>query len=181
MSYAFIIGLITIFISGFAIVWSIVMPTKRIWPLEHLTPLKFILIWTVTFLAYGSMVIVCILDWNSFNAPAFLRYGTGLPLLFIGHIIVWLGVKDLGIKATSGAPRGLKTDGIYARSRNPQYTADIVSLVGWAVLCSSLWALPLIAGIALVFAITPFAEEIWLREKYRGVYTRYCEKVRRYI
>ena len=61
--------------------------------------------------------------------------------------------------ATSGEASGLKTDGLYSWSRNPQYVADILILIGWGILAASLWSLPVLAIGLAVLLVAPFAEQ----------------------
>ena len=83
--------------------------------------------------------------------------------------------------ATSGEATGLKTDGLYSWSRNPQYMADVIILIGWGVLTASLWALPVLSIGLAVLLVAPFAEEPWLQEKYGAPYREYKFNVRRYL
>jgi len=63
----------------------------------------------------------------------------------------------------------------------PQYVADMIILVGWAMLSASGWAVS-VAGIGVVvLASAPFAEEPWLAENYGGQFHEYKARVRRYI
>ena len=166
---------------GFAVIWSIVFPARRLWPSGQITILKTLYIWLPFILLFVSVFGLGILDWNSFGWPKTLRWGLGLPLILIGHIVVYSGVFKIGTQATSGAATGLKTDGLYIYSRNPQYVADMAIFCGWIILSSSLLALPLaVAGIALLL-LAPFSEEPWLREVYGKTYEDYCQKVRRYL
>lgn len=163
------------------LMWSIFAPQKRLWPLPKLTPLIFMLIWLPAYLAFGSVIVLSVMDWNHFGWPAALRWGLGLPLIIIGHFAVWRGVKILGLAATSGAPGALKTKGLYRYSRNPQYTADIAMLLGWSILSASLWPVPLVLALIAALLLAPLAEEPWLREIYGAEYEVYCQKVRRFL
>lgn len=181
MVIIFIIGAVSTLLGGIAILWSIFVPHKRVWPLTRLTPIKFIVIWGTTCLAFGACIALGVFDWNSLGLPVKLRFGIGIPLILIGHTVVYIGVRAIGLKATSGAHGTLRTDGIYRHSRNPQYLADISSLVGWGILCASFWALPLVLGIIIVFAITPLSEEPWLREHYGQQYDHYLKTTPRFF
>ena len=181
MVIIFSIGAVCILLGGLAIVWSIFKPDKRLWPFSRLTPFKFIIIWGVTCLAFGACIALGVLDWNSLGWPKSVRFGIGIPLITTGHIVVYLGVKTIGLAATSGAKMQLRTDGIYRTSRNPQYLADMSSLIGWGILSASIWAVPLAFGIIIVFALTPFSEEPWLREIYGQAYEDYCKTTPRFF
>jgi len=174
-------GWISIFCLGLAVVWSILVPKCRLWPSGNITAIKVLYIWGPTILYALSIFVLALGDWNHFGWAGSLRWGLGLPLLVIGHIIVYGGVFKIGYKATSGAATGLKINGIYAYSRNPQYTADIIILLGIIVFSASLVVLPLALAGIFVLILAPFSEEPWLREVYGKPYTDYCKRVRRFL
>lgn len=161
--------------------WSIARPDQRTWPPQHATTGIKLRVWTITTAIFAAAFLLGVMDWNSFVWPASLRWSIGLPLIILGNIAVWWGVNKIGYAATSGEASGLKTDGLYARSRNPQYVADIAILIGWGILAASLWALPVLTLGFVVLAIAPFAEEPWLEERYGAAYREYRSKVRRYL
>ena len=181
MIYLLVAGPLCAGFGAIAIIWSIFKPQKRVWPLTQITPLKLILVWAPTFLGFGAAISLGVLDWNSLGLPAQLRWSIGAPLIGLGHIVVWRGVKTIGLAATSGAKARLKTNGLYKYTRNPQYLADISSLIGWGLLSSSVWALPVITALVIVFALTPFAEEPWLAQTYGARYEDYCAATRRFF
>lgn len=163
------------------IVWSILRPEQRTWPPQTATAGIKLRVWTITTTIFAAAFLLGLMDWNNFDWPASLRWGIGLPFVILGNIAVWWGVNKIGYAATSGAATGLKTDGLYALSRNPQYVADITILIGWGILAASQWALPVLAMGFAVLVIAPFAEEPWLEERYGTSYREYRGKVRRYF
>lgn len=163
------------------VLWSIAQPDQRTWPPKTATTGIKLRVWIITTMIFVAAFMLGVMDWNRFDWPVSFRWGVGLPLIVLGNIAVWWGVNNIGYAATSGEASGLKTDGLYAWSRNPQYVADIVILISWAILAASLWALPvLVLGIS-VLTIAPFAEESWLEERYGSSYRGYRSKVRRYF
>lgn len=163
------------------LLWSIMVPQRRTWPVGDITLLKAVLTWLPTILLFVSIFILGVLDWNHFLWPSLLRWVIGGVLILVGRIVVYAGVFKIGVRATSGAVTSVKTNGLYAYSRNPQYMADIAIFVGWIILSASLLALPLaLAGIA-VLVLAPFSEEPWLREVYGKPYVDYCKQVRRFL
>ena len=163
------------------LLWSIARPDQRTWPPQHAKTGIKLRVWTITTAIFAAAFLLGVMDWNSFGWPASLRWGVGLPLVILGNIAVWWGVNKIGYAATSGEASGLKTDGLYAWSRNPQYVADITILIGWGILAASVWALPVLAFGFAVLLIAPFAEEPWLEERYGTSYREYRSKVRRYF
>ena len=163
------------------LLWSIIYPKRRVWPPVEATAGIKIRVWLMTTLIFAAAFVLGLMDWNRFDLPAFIRLGIGLPLVIIGNYFVWRGVHKIGMAATSGEATGLKTDGLYGWSRNPQYMADVIILIGWGVLTASLWALPVLSIGLAVLLVAPFAEEPWLQEKYGAPYQEYKLNVRRYL
>jgi len=163
------------------LVWSVVQPKRRIWPPDNATTAIKFRVWFMTILIFMAAFFLGVLDWNRLDWPASVRWGIGLPLIIIGNIVVWRGVHKIGMGATSGEATGLKTDGLYNWSRNPQYMADITILFGWGILAASLWAIPVLILGLVVLLLAPLAEEPWLQDKYGTVYQDYKKTVRRYL
>lgn len=163
------------------LLWSIARPEQRVWPPDHATAAIKFRVWFITVLIFAAAFLLGLLDWNRLDWPASIRWSIGLPLILVGNIVVWRGVHKIGMAATSGEASGLKTDGLYGWSRNPQYLADMTILIGWGILAASLWTLPILAIGCAVLLIAPFAEEPWLEESYGELYRTYKSTVRRYI
>ncbi len=160
---------------------SIRHPARRLWPPKNADDWTAAIGWLLTVIVFSGAFLLGALDWNRFGWPVVIRWPVGLGLVLIGNLIVWRGVFKLGLKATSGAKDQLATDGLYRYSRNPQYMADIAILVGWLILSTSLWAVPVI-GLGLVTLImAPFAEEPWLEETYGEAYRRYRARTPRFL
>jgi protein-S-isoprenylcysteine O-methyltransferase Ste14 len=163
------------------VLWSIVQPERRLWPPDNATTATKLRVWLVTILIFTAAFFLGVLDWNRFDWLASVRWAIGLPLIIIGNLVVWRGVHEIGMAATSGEATRLKTDGLYKWSRNPQYVADIIILIGWCILAASAWTLPVLAVGLAVLLIAPFAEEPWLEQNYGQSYRDYKSKVRRYL
>ncbi len=161
--------------------WSIAFPERRIWPPKEATATIKLRVWLATISIFAATLVLGIANWNSFDWPMFVRWSIGPTLMVAGNVVVWMGVRKIGLGATSGEVAELKTDGLYRYSRNPQYVADMAILVGWAVLSASGWAVFIAAVGVFVLAAAPFAEEPWLEEAYGAEYRTYKSMVRRYI
>lgn len=164
-----------------AILWSIANPSKRLWPPQEYTAITPLVIWLPTFSIFGCLIGLGLLGWGETPIPNSLRYGLGIPLIVFGNLAVWYEVGQFGVDQTGGAIGTLRTQGLYRFSRNPQYVADIAMIIGWVVLSASLLALPVAVLGALVLAISPFAEEPWMREIYGEEYAAYQKMVRRFF
>lgn len=181
MRILWLTGIGAAFLLLVALIWSIIFPTRRLWPPDKSSTTKKIVVWLHTLLIFGCAIFLGIADWNSLEWPSIFRWGFGLPLIVTGNVIVWVGVAQLGMEATSGEATELQVDGLYRYSRNPQYVADVAILLGWLILSASEWAFPVaLLGIATLI-VAPFAEERWLVDVYGTEYAAYRTKVRRYL
>ena len=164
-----------------AILWSVARPDRRIWPPQEYGPLTPYLVWVPTFSLFGIIIVLGILGWGDLKFPEWCRYGIGIPLIIAGNLAVWYEVPQFGMAQTSGARGRLRTSGLYRFSRNPQYVADTVMLVGWMLLSASPWVT--VVGSAAIVALlaAPFAEETWLSERYGRDFEDYAVKVRRFL
>lgn len=181
MTYILAIGLACCAGLAAMLVWSIQYPERSLWPPEKITIANQIGVWGPTLAIFGSSLFLGIADWNSMQLDATARWLLGLPIILLSNIVVWSGVFQIGIAATSGAEDELKVGGLYAWSRNPQYVADMFMLIGWIILSASLWALPVVLGGIIALALAPFAEEPWLENVYGARYRKYRVNVRRYL
>ena len=164
-----------------AIVWSILIPSLRVWPPVRSTTLHKTVVWALTLVYFTAVLCLGIADWNAIGWHAGLRWGLGVPLILAGNFVVWRGARELGWKATSGEATRLRTEGLYRLSRNPQYVADIAILLGWSLLSGSVWLMPLATCGILALFLAPFAEEPWLKENYGTDYVAYKARVARYL
>lgn len=164
-----------------ALIWSIALPERRVWPPKKATAGIKIRVWFATIAIFAAAFVLGVADWNSLEWPAPIRWGIGLTLIIVGNIVVWRGVLKIGFDATSGEVDTLKTDGLYAWSRNPQYVADMAIILGWAILSASIWSFSFAVLGIVVLGIAPLAEEPWLKETYGQQYQDYRRRVRRYL
>ncbi len=164
-----------------AILWSIARPSERLWPPIRYTPLTPILIWVPTFVLFGVLIALGLLGWGELALPRWLRFGIGIPLIVIGNIAVWSAVAGFGIHKTGGAVGTLHTGGLYRYSRNPQYVADTVMILGWMALTAAPLAILVGFSAIIVLAAAPFSEEPWLRSQYGSNFDQYVTQVRRFL
>lgn len=133
--------------------------------------------------ALASFVLAWI-DCGGLYQPGPLSLIAGGGVLALGAFVIYLGRRAYGDQARV---YGLKEDtlieqGIYRRSRNPQYFGYGLMFLGAALAGGS--------GLALVFALA-FAgfihlyirhvEEPHLSRIFGGAYTEYCKRVGRYF
>jgi len=159
---------------------SLRFPKHRIWPPPRKKSLQFWFTWILGILALFGIIILGILDWNSFIFNHWTHVPVGLILIAIGNGIALWGVKTLGVYTTIGLDGEFVTAGPYQYSRNPEYVGDIIAIFGLMLFSNSF--LVLIAGTVgmIWYIIAPFSEEPVLKKRFKQ-YNHYCKKVRRFI
>ena len=121
----------------------------------------------------------------SFTVPLVLRY-LGLALAFVGFLLGIGAFMEFRRARTTVDPHGttkhLVTSGIYRFTRNPIYLGFLSMVIG----------LPLISGLIWGLVLAPFymmtmsrlvieREEAYLERKFKGEYTDYTSRVRRWL
>ncbi len=177
----FFILIVTGVIYNISLIISIIYPNYRIWPPPSKSSWQFYFIWILTIVLYIGFILLGIFDWDSFIFSHFSRFIIGGLLVAGGLLIFIWGIRILKIHSTLGLKGELITSGPYKYSRNPQYVGNIAFILGFVFIFNSLLAF--IAGLLgiILFIITPFAEEPWLKEQFGINYEEYCKKVRRFI
>ncbi|MGX9353732.1 methyltransferase family protein [Roseobacteraceae bacterium S113] len=125
-------------------------------------------------------------------ASAGLTFPGGLPdflagvLIGAGGILVGLAVLEFRRARTTiiphNMPSHLITSGVFSRTRNPIYLADMLFLVGFILYWDAVLSLPL---VPVLFWILErrfiFPEEIRMRMGFQETYPAYEARVRRWI
>ena len=130
---------------------------------------------------------VCILglaalQWDTWLLPRPASLVVGGLLSVTGAAIFLRASRAMDAAETTGrAATELYTEGLYARTRNPQYLGMIVGLAGFALLVDARSVAVLAALHVCWLVLLPFAEEPWLREQFGEQYDRYCERVPRFV
>jgi len=84
------------------VLFSIILPDKRIWPPPHRHSWKFLLTWLIFFGAVALTIVLTIFTWNTWWIPFKIRYFVGLPIALIGGLFAFWGIAVLGLNNTSG-------------------------------------------------------------------------------
>lgn len=163
------------------LLWSVLYPTRRVWPPTSFNMKTPTIAWLLTVVIFASAITLGVLGWGSLELPMWVQWGLGLPLVIAGNVVVWWGVHHIGMDATSGTEAELVTSGLYSISRNPQYVADICILIGIDLLSTALWVWPVIAVGVVALILAPFAEEPWLQDKYGAAFNAYRVSTRRFL
>jgi len=137
-SFVFAAGLTSGVTLDLLLLRTLLAPPFRIWPTPEPGSWQSLTFWG---LFRGGMVLTFVtaaLDWNSTPLLDWTRFIPGLPLGLIGLFITVCGYFNLGFGNTYCGADGLVTGGLYRFSRNPQYTASIVGLVGLSIGANSI-------------------------------------------
>jgi protein-S-isoprenylcysteine O-methyltransferase Ste14 len=153
----------------------------RFWPPPSAHSWQFFSAWMAASLVVVGFFFIGLLDFNSGFLAAWIRFPAGLVLHIIGTVLGFWALITFDLQATIGLGNKLITWGPYRYSRNPQYIADILHILGFMVLTNS-WRAWIIGTLGLVLnLIAPLTEESWLEEKFGEAYMKYKEQVPRFI
>lgn len=130
--------------------------------------------------------------WQSARYPMGLGFGGGWAdfagglLVGGGLVLVALALAEFRRHKTTAIPHReaerLIKSGIFRRSRNPIYLADVLILAGLILRWDAVLSLPLVPVLLWVLEnrfVIP--EEDRLRRKFRAEFARYCQKTRRWV
>lgn len=177
----FVTDLIAHYLLLIGIVWSIAYPNKRIWPPPKKGTWQHTITWILFYLAFALNGVLIFMDWNSWLFTSNARLFLGIPIAIVGSLLVSWGIFTLGSKNTSGIKAGFKTGGPYRFTRNPQYLGDMLLFIGIILISNSLYLLVTNMLLILVFAMTPWAEEVWLEKMYGDEYKQYKNTTPRFL
>ena len=160
---------------------TLLAPPFRIWPTPEPGSWQSLTFWG---LFRGGMVatfIVAALDWNATPLLDWTRFIVALPLGLTGLFITVCGYFNLGLGNTYCGADGLVTGGLYRFSRNPQYTASIIGLIGLSIGANSILTIILSCVMTCMYVLMALVEEDWLKQHYGAPYRDYCRQTARFL
>lgn len=125
--------------------------------------------------------VLALLDWESLGTGSLVLRLLGAFAFAAGGAFALWGYLGLGPTASQGQYEGLVASGAYRWSRNPQYVGTILCMLGLATTCSSQLTFVVWGLWTAWFALAPFAEEPWMRERLGPAFDRYRQEVPRYF
>jgi protein-S-isoprenylcysteine O-methyltransferase Ste14 len=156
-------------------------PGFRFWPPPSPRSWQFFTAWILASLVFVGFLFVGLLDFNSGCLHTWFRFPIGLLMHLVGGILGFWAYAAFGLRATLGLGEELVTKGPYQYSRNPQYVADMLHILGFMVLTNS-WMIWIIGTLGIILnLLAPFTEEPWLEEKFGGSYLAYKDSVPRFL
>src|SRR6476469_1314942 len=75
----------------------------------------------------------------------------------------------------------LVTGGLYRFSRNPQYTASIIGLIGLSIGANSILTIIMSVVMSGAYVMMALVEEDWLKQLYGAPYRDYCRETSRFL
>jgi protein-S-isoprenylcysteine O-methyltransferase Ste14 len=153
----------------------------RIWPTPEPGSRQSLTFWGLFRGAWFATVVVAALDWNATPLLDWTRYIVALPLGLAGLFITVGGYFNLGLGNTYCGADGLVTGGLYRFSRNPQYSASIVGLIGLSLGANSILAIAMSAMMVGAYVMMALVEEDWLKQIYGAPYRDYCRETARFL
>ncbi len=181
VTYILVATLVAQALLGSSLIATLLMPGFRVWPPPRRRSWQYGFTWGLTFISFAGILVLGILDWDSFSFDHWLRFPIGIALIAFSLYLVLWAIRTLGAHASQGLGGGLIREGPYQWTRNPQYVADIMMLAGFAVLSNSVLALVTGSIGAAWFVLAPFTEEPWLRDQFGEEYEQYMNHVPRFV
>jgi protein-S-isoprenylcysteine O-methyltransferase Ste14 len=156
-------------------------PGFRFWPPPSAHSWQFFAAWILASLVSVGFFFTGLLDFNSGPLAVWRSAWAGLAVHIIGGMLGSWAFGAFGLRAVIGLGDELVTGGPYRFSRNPQYIADSLHILGFVLITNS-WMAALIGLLGIVLnLLAPFTEEPWLEEKFGVAYRDYQARVPRFF
>ena len=139
---------------------SYVRDDFQFWPPPVNKPWQYSAFWVLFRLLVASLSALCFLDykgaigvdseprWTDFVSWSLFVLGFGAAF----YLTNFLGWRT----AYSVAPEGLRTDGVFAYSRNPIYVVSIIGMIGFGVAIASWFVAVLLLLWCLFYLLAPW-------------------------
>ncbi len=160
---------------------TLLFPPFRIWPTPEPGSWQSLSFWGLFRGVWVLTFLTAALDWDSTQLLDWTRFIPALPLGLGGLFVTVCGYFNLGLGNTYCGAHGLVTGGLYRFSRNPQYTASIIGLIGLSIGANSILTIALSAVIIGAYVLMALVEEEWLKERYGAPYRDYCRQTARFL
>jgi protein-S-isoprenylcysteine O-methyltransferase Ste14 len=177
----FACGLAAGLILNLLLLRTLFAPPFRIWPTPEPGSWQSLTFWGLFRGGMMATFVVAVLDWNSTPLLDWTRFIVGVPLGLTGLFITVCGYFNLGLGNTYCGEDGLVTGGLYRFSRNPQYAASIVGLIGLSIGANSLLTIVMSVVMIGAYVLMALVEEEWLKQRYGAPYRDYVGQTARFL
>jgi protein-S-isoprenylcysteine O-methyltransferase Ste14 len=160
---------------------TLLVPGFRIWPTPAPGSWQSLTFWGLFRGGMMATFVIAILDWNATPLLDWTRLIVAVPIGVTGLAITVCGYFNLGLGNTYCGADGLVTGGLYRISRNPQYTASIMGLIGLSIGANSMLTIVLSAIMIGAYVLMALVEEDWLKQLYGTRYRDYCRQTARFL
>lgn len=160
---------------------TLLAPPFRIWPTPEPGSWQSLTFWGLFRGSWLATFVIAALDWNAVPLLDWTRYIVALPLGLAGLFITVRGYFNLGLGNTYCGADGLVSGGLYRFSRNPQYTASIVGLIGLSLGANSVLTIAMSTVLFSAYLLMALVEEDWLKQLYGAPYRDYCRETARFL
>jgi len=160
---------------------TLLAPPFRIWPTPEAGSWQSLTFWGLFRGSWLATFVIAAFDWNAVPLLDWTRYIVALPLGLAGLFITVRGYFNLGLGNTYCGADGLVTGGLYRFSRNPQYTASIVGLIGLSLGANSVLTIAMSTVLFSAYLLMALVEEDWLKQRYGAPYRDYCRMTARFL
>jgi protein-S-isoprenylcysteine O-methyltransferase Ste14 len=105
-----------------------------------------------------------------------------VPFVIVGAYFGIAGVKATGVKVSeTHRAEFIVTDGVYKRTRHPQYLGAVLSHIGMSILLSAAYSLLATFVVIIATYLTARKEEVELVREFGSEYEEYKSRVRMFI
>jgi protein-S-isoprenylcysteine O-methyltransferase Ste14 len=177
----FAVGLVGVITLDLLLLRTLIAPPFRIWPTPEPGSWQSLAFWGLFRGTWVLTFATSVLDWDSTQILDWTRFIVGLPLGLGGLFVTVCGYFNLGLGNTYCGSDGLVTGGLYRFSRNPQYTASIIGLIGLSIGANSILTIVLAVLLIGAYVLMALVEEDWLKQLYGAPYRDYCAQTARFL
>ncbi|HKA47058.1 MAG TPA: PEMT/PEM2 methyltransferase family protein [Methyloceanibacter sp.] len=179
--FVFACGLTAGLILDLLLLRTLLAPPFRIWPTPEPGSWQSLTFWGLFRGSWLAIFVIAALDWNATPLLDWTRYIVALPLGLSGLFVTVSGYFNLGLGNTYCGADGLVTGGLYRFSRNPQYTASIIGLIGLSLGANSILTIVMAMVLVGAYVMMALVEEDWLKQLYGAPYRDYCRETARFL
>jgi protein-S-isoprenylcysteine O-methyltransferase Ste14 len=177
----FAVGLVGGITLDLLLLRTLIAPPFRIWPTPEPGSWQSLAFWGLFRGTWVLTFATSVLDWDSTQILDWTRFIVGLPLGLGGLFVTVCGYFNLGLGNTYCGSDGLVTGGLYRFSRNPQYTASIIGLIGLSIGANSILTIVFAVLLIGAYVLMALVEEDWLKQLYGAPYRDYCAQTARFL